>query len=97
MKIGREELEKFLEPINEFLETILFPEDIGAILDITDSIGDDFKNKIVEGQDVKDKRVYCIILKEDIPFKLMFECLRHLVITNDGMFLFFKKDMELTK
>lgn len=97
MRMGREELEKFLEPINEFLETILFPEDIGAILDITDSISNKFKNKIAEGQDVENKRVYCIILKEDIPFKLMFECPRHLVITDDSMFLFFNRDMELTK
>lgn len=53
--------ENFIEEVNKELENKLNIKDIEQVLEITDSISDEFKSKIVEGQDIKNKKVYCII------------------------------------
>lgn len=55
--------ENFLDEINEGLEYKLDIKDIEKVLDITDSFSDEFKSKIAEGRDIKNKKVYCVILR----------------------------------
>lgn len=87
--------ENFLEEINSGLENKLDIQDIEKILDITDSFSEEFKNKIVEGRDIKNKKVYCIILKDSIPDRKIIECLRALIVNDNAYFLFYSKNMEM--
>ena len=87
--------EKFLDEINEGLEYQLDMQDIEKVLDITDSFSDDFKSKIVEGRDIKNKKVYCVILKCDIEDRKTIECMRSLIVTEDACFLFYSENMRL--
>lgn len=95
MQINNKLEESFLKEINSGLENKLDIQDIEKILDITDSFSDEFKNKIVEGRDIKNKKVYCIILKDSIPDRKTIECLRALIVNDDAYFLFYSKNMEM--
>lgn len=95
MQINNKLEESFLKEINSGLENKLDIQDIEKILDITDSFSDEFKNKIVEGRDIKNKKVYCIILKDSIPDRKMIECLKALIVTDNSYYLFYSKDMEM--
>lgn len=87
--------ENFIEEVNKELENKLNIKDIEQVLEITDSISDEFKSKIVEGQDIKNKKVYCIILNTSITDMQLLEYLKSLIITDKGVFLFYNKDMWL--
>lgn len=87
--------ENFIEEVNKELENKLNIKDIEQVIEITDSISDEFKSKIVEGQDIKNKKVYCIILNTSITDMQLLEYLKSLIITDEGVFLFYNKDMWL--
>lgn len=87
--------ENFLDKINEGLEYKLDIQDIEKVLDITDSFSDEFKSKIVEGRDIKNKKVYCVILKDSIEDRKTIECLRALIVTDNAYFLFYSKNMKM--
>lgn len=87
--------EKFLDEINSGLKYKLNIQDIEKVLDITDSFSDEFKNKIAEGHDIKNKKVYCVILKCSIEDRKTIECMRSLIVTEDACYLFYSENMRL--
>lgn len=80
MQVNKEDglNDNFLNEINNGLKYKLDIQDIEKVLDITDSFSDEFKSKIVEGRDIKNKKVYCVILKDSIEDRKTIECLRAL-------------------
>lgn len=82
-----------VESVNKELENKLSIEDIREILDITNSISEEFKAKITENQNISGKRIYCIVLNESITDMQYLEYLKSLIITDKGIFLFYNKDM----
>lgn len=95
MQVNNKLEENFLEEINSGLENKLDTQDIEKILDITDSFSEEFKSKLVKGRDIKNKKVYCIFLKDNISDRKMIECLKALIVTNNSYYLFYSKDMEM--
>lgn len=95
MQINNKLEENFLEEINSGLENKLYIRDIEKILDITDSFSNEFKSKLVKGRDIKNKKVYCIFLNNNIPDRKMIECLKALIVTDNSYYLFYSKDMEM--
>lgn len=95
MQVNNKLEENFLEEINSGLENKLDIQDIEKILDITDSFSEEFKSKLVKGRDIKNKKVYCIFLKDNISDRKMIECLKALIVTNNSYYLFYSKDMEM--
>lgn len=84
---------EIVESVNKELENKLSIENIREILDITNSISKEFRAKITENQNIKGKRVYCILLNESIDDMQYLEYLKSLIITDKGIFLFYSKDM----
>lgn len=95
MQVNNKLEENFLEEINSGLENKLDIQDIEKILDITDSFSEEFKSKLVKGRDIKNKKVYCIFLKNNISDRKMIECLKALIVANNSFYLFYSKDMEM--
>lgn len=95
MQVNNKLEENFLEEINSGLKNKLDIQDIEKILDITDSFSEEFKSKLVKGRDIKNKKVYCIFLKDNISDRKMIECLKALIVTNNSYYLFYSKDMEM--
>lgn len=95
MQVNNKLEENFLEEINSGLENKLDIQDIEKILDITDSFSEEFKSKLVKGRDIKNKKVYCIFLKNNISDRKMIECLKALIVANNSYYLFYSKDMEM--
>lgn len=95
MQVNNKLGENFLEEINSGLKNKLDIQDIEKILDITDSFSEEFKSKLVKGRDIKNKKVYCIFLKDNISDRKMIECLKALIVTNNSYYLFYSKDMEM--
>lgn len=88
-------IENFLDEINKELKNKLSIQDIDKILDITDSFSDEFKSKIAKGQDIKNKKVYCVILKDNVTDRQLIECIRSLIVTKDSFVLFYNQRMRL--
>lgn len=84
---------EIVDSVNKELENKVSIEDVMEILDITNSISDEFKDRITENQYVDGKPVYCIVLKESITDAQLLEYLKSLIITDKGIFLFYNKDM----
>lgn len=95
MQVNNKLEENFLEEINSGLKNKLDIQDIEKILDITDSFSEEFKSKLVKGRDIKNKKVYCIFLKDNISDRKMIECLKALIVANNSYYLFYSKDMEM--
>lgn len=95
MQVNNKLEENFLEKINSGLKNKLDIQDIEKILDITDSFSEEFKSKLVKGRDIKNKKVYCIFLKDSISDRKMIECLKALIVADNSFFLFYSKDMEM--
>lgn len=84
---------EIVESVNKELENKLSIENIREILDITNSISEEFKAKITENQNINGKRIYCILLNDSIDDMQYLEYLKSLIITDKGIFLFYSKDM----
>ena len=84
---------EIVESVNKELENKLLIENIREILDITNSISEEFKAKITENQNISDKRIYCILLNDSIDDMQYLEYLKSLIIADKGIFLFYSKDM----
>lgn len=84
---------EIINSVNKELENKVSNNDIMEILDITNSISDEFKAKITENQNISGKHIYCILLNESITDMQYLEYLKSLIITEKGIFLFYNKDM----
>lgn len=88
-------IEEVLEKINKELENKLSISDVKEILDITKSFSDELRSKVVENRDVSEKNVYCIILNTSITDRQLLEYMESLIITDEGIFLFYNENMRL--